>query len=188
MHERVPNSVTSADEAKADPGVVAALYLEHADGLRCFVRGLLRDNDLAADVTQMTFVKAVQSCHEVRRDSLKAWLYRVAYHEAMAIRRRQDVDQRAKQKLAWQGSDEGDQPEANLARWEQVQAVRQALDTLPDAQRQVVRMRIYEQKKFADIASELDLPLGTVLTRMQLGLKKLRGQLAALEDDPQSPD
>ncbi len=178
MFERVSHSVTSADEAKADPGVVAALYLEHADGLRCFVQGLLRDNHLAADVTQMTFVKAVQSCSEVRKESLKAWLYRVAYHEAMAIRRRQGVDQRATEKIAREGPKPCDAPDAHLTRWEEVQAVRGALETLPDAQRQVVRMRMYEQKKFSEIAEELQLPLGTVLTRMQLGLKKLRQQLA----------
>jgi DNA-directed RNA polymerase specialized sigma24 family protein len=39
-------------------------------------------------------------------------------------------------------------------------------------------MRIYEQKKFATIAEELGLPLGTVLTRMQSALKKLRQRLS----------
>ena len=41
-------------------------------------------------------------------------------------------------------------------------------------QGQVVRMRIYEEKKFIEIATELGLPLGTVLTRMQLALRKLK--------------
>jgi DNA-directed RNA polymerase specialized sigma24 family protein len=48
---------------------------------------------------------------------------------------------------------------------------------LPPEQRQVVQMRMYEQKKFITISQELGLPLGTVLTRMQAALKKLRGKL-----------
>ncbi len=62
-------------------------------------------------------------------------------------------------------------------RWEIVERVKQALETLPNQQRTVVRMRIYEEKTFAVIADELGIPLGTVLTRMRLAIKKLQKQL-----------
>ena len=48
-------------------------------------------------------------------------------------------------------------------------------------QQTVTRMRIVEQKKFTEIAHELQLPLGTVLTRMRLALEKLRRVLAEKE-------
>ena len=58
-----------------------------------------------------------------------------------------------------------------------MQQVRHAIDELPPEQREIVRLRMVEQKKFAEIAQELKLPLGTVLSRMQLALKKLRRSL-----------
>ena len=51
------------------------------------------------------------------------------------------------------------------------------MKTLPVEQQIVVRMRIDEGKTFAIIASELNVPLGTVLTRMRLAIKKLQAQL-----------
>jgi RNA polymerase sigma-70 factor (ECF subfamily) len=70
--------------------------------------------------------------------------------------------------------------EQRMIRWETVQRVRAAVEQLPDEQREVVRLRMGEQKKFAEIARELRLPLGTVLSRMQLALAKLR---KSLEDE-----
>ena len=56
---------------------------------------------------------------------------------------------------------------------------RAALEKLPVEQREVVLLKISEQKTFAAIAAELSLPLGTVLTRMQLALAKLRRALGS---------
>ena len=64
-------------------------------------------------------------------------------------------------------------------RQEDIELVRKALDELSDVQRQVVEKRIYEGLKFREIAQELDVPLGTVLARMQSSLKKLKPILMA---------
>jgi DNA-directed RNA polymerase specialized sigma24 family protein len=55
--------------------------------------------------------------------------------------------------------------------------VRAALVTLPLEQQQIVQLRIYDERTFADIAAELGIPLGTALTRMRLALEKLRAAL-----------
>ena len=65
---------------------------------------------------------------------------------------------------------------------EDIELVRAALDELSDVQRQVLEKRIYEDKKFREIAEELNVPLGTVLARMQSALKKLKPILAARLD------
>lgn len=156
---------------------MAALYVEHADDLRAFLIGVLRDADLAAEALQATFTKAVESGHTAREETLKGWLFRVAYNEAMAILRRKKVDRKSVHKWAWSQVRRHDSPEENVNRWETVHLIRQALETLPEEQRRVVRLRIYEEKTFAVIAEELELPLGTVLTRMRLALKKLAGHI-----------
>ena len=65
-----------------------------------------------------------------------------------------------------------------LLRLEAVEGIRLALESLPPEQRQVVRMRIYEEKTFATIAKELKIPLGTALGRMRAATTKLRERLA----------
>lgn len=170
-----------AEDRKIDPVVVAALYHEHAGELRRFVLGVLRDHDLTADVLQNTFSKVVEAGHSVRQETFKGWLFRVAFHEAMAVKRRQGVDGRALVRLSWTSNAATQTPEELLCRNETVERVRRALEQLPAEQRQVVSMRIYQQQKFAAIASELGLPLGTVLTRMKLAVGKLRQRLAGEE-------
>ncbi len=71
------------------------------------------------------------------------------------------------------------QPDDRLARSETSEQVRRALAELPADQRQVVEMRIYQDKTFAAIADELSAPLGTVLTRMRLALKRLSRRLGS---------
>jgi RNA polymerase sigma-70 factor, ECF subfamily len=178
-----PNKQTSrkespSDKGPLDPSIVAALYLEHGEELRRFLLGILRDPALTADVLQATFVKMAQRGHETRNDSRKAWLFRVAYHEAMAVRRREGVGDKILRRVAWNTKSTTDAADEPLLRWETVQNVREALETLPPEQRQVVRMRIYEEKTFATIASELDIPLGTALGRMRTALIKLKSRLA----------
>jgi len=180
--------VPSGDEGPLDPSVVAALYLEHGEELRRFLLGILRDAQLTSDVLQATFVKMVQRGHETREESRKAWLFRVAYHEAMAYRRREGVGDKVLRRVAWHSNGVAGPADEPLLRLEAVQSVREALEELPPEQRQVVRMRIYEEKTFATIAKELKIPLGTALGRMRAATIKLRARLTArtAEDDEES--
>jgi RNA polymerase sigma-70 factor (ECF subfamily) len=175
--QRAGAALESADGQRIDPALVASLYVKHGEELRLFVLGVLRDADLATDVLQATFAKAVEVGHTAREETLKGWLFRVAFHEALALRRKQAVRDKANRRLAVEEGDRTETPLELACRWETVAIVRKALDQLPTEQRQVVQMRVYDQKKFITIAEELGLPLGTVLTRMQAGLKKLRRHL-----------
>ena len=141
---------------------------------------------LTADVLQATFVKMSQRGHETREESRKSWLFRVAYHEAMAYRRREGVGDKILRRVAWHSNGSAGPSDEPLLRLEAVQSVRDAMDQLPPDQRQVVRMRIYEEKTFAVIAKELKIPLGTALGRMRAAMIKLRARLA--EEGTDSPD
>ena len=169
--------MTPADESRIEPAVVAELYAKHQAELRSFLVGVLRDSHLANDALQATFAKVVEVGHTAVKESLKGWLFRVALNEALAIRRRQQTRDRLIQQVAWSRPRVSDSPVENVARSETIDVVRAALDELPAEQRQVVCMRIYEEKTFAKIAEELALPLGTVLSRMQLAIRKLRVKL-----------
>jgi RNA polymerase sigma-70 factor (ECF subfamily) len=160
-----------------DPALTASLYHEHGPELKRFVLGVVRDPDLADDVMQATFIKAIE--RGWRAGSLRPWLFRVALNEALAARRKAAIDERSREWLALSWAPLAERPVDGLIREETVRAVRAGLAGLPPEQHRVVRARIYEEKTFAEIAAELGLPLGTVLTRMRLALGRLRRSLDA---------
>lgn len=137
-----------ADESRLDPAVVAELYRKHQAQLRSFLIGVLRDWHLANDALQATFAKVVEVGHTAMKESLKGWLFRVALNEALAIRRRQQTRDRALERVAWTLPESSESPDESVVRSETVSVVRAALDSL-----------------------------GTVLSRMQLAIKKLRKRL-----------
>lgn len=172
-----PDDGSTAGRGTIDASLVAALFVDHGTELRRFVLGVVRNPDTAGDVLQATFAKAIELGHTARSESLKGWLFRVAYHEALTLRRRQTTRDQAHRRLAPLRQHTGERPEESLIRGETVEAVRRALSTLPAEQRRVVWARMYEDKTFAEIAADDGLPLGTVLTRMRLALEKLRRRL-----------
>lgn len=170
----------SADKS-VDPVRLAAVYAEHGTGLRRLAFGVLHDWQAAEDVVQAAFAKAAQSAGDVRPEAIKSWLHRVAFHEAITWKRRLGVDRKAVQQLGPITAQASETPEESFIRRETVERVRQAMQDLSPRQRQVIRARIYEGKTFAQIADEMDAPLGTVLTHMRRGLEKLREALQRKE-------
>ena len=181
---RREHPLTLADDRRIAPERIAELHAECGDELRRLALGVLHDAHLAADVVQATFAKAIDQGHTVE-ESLKGWLFRVALNEALALRRRQGVQARALDKLAWwrRESENHDEPCDIASRREEIDRAKRAMESLPNEQRQVVYMRLYEQKTFAVIAGELDVPLGTVLWRMQAALKRLRERLRTGDEE-----
>lgn len=177
---------TSPPDNPLDQFQVQAIYDEFADGLKRFLLGVLKDPAAAEDACQLTLVRLIEKGHLVQQQaSIKAWLYQVAFNEAMLVKRRQSTGLRHQESMAWyfqlrdQDRWDGLAENTGLIKQENVDQVRAALDKLSDVQREVVRMRVYDGKKFREIAEELGIPLATVLTRMQSSLQKLKLILGA---------
>lgn len=157
---------------------VRALYEVHGRDLLTFLIGVLRDQDAAWDVSQITFQRLLEVGHLARHETVRGWLFKVAFHEAMAFRRKQSRSERIQRELTV-GLSEGrgvdfQSAMQSLVREEEVARLRALMQQLPDEQQFVVRQRIQEEKTFAVIAEELQVPLGTVLTRMRLAIQKLQ--------------
>ena len=167
----------SPDASQLDRSIVEALYQEHGDELRRLLLGILRDPQLAADVLQITFTKVLTQGHTSQEETRKAWLFRVGYHEALALLRRRNTGDKVVRKLAWSPTKDFDDADSGLIRGEVVESVRQVIATLPPDQAEVVRLRIYEEKTFAQIAAQLNIPLGTALGRMRAAIEKMRTRL-----------
>jgi RNA polymerase sigma-70 factor (ECF subfamily) len=154
----------------------AELFGRHQGELRQFLLGLLRNGAEADDVLQEVFLRLVETWGSIELGTVRGWLFTVAYHQALALRRRRNLHDSALEKLRTRPTWEGDPPstaDEQAMRREVAGAVRLAVQSLPPAQREVIERRMYKNQRFATIAAELGCPLGTVLTRMRLAVKKL---------------
>lgn len=169
---------------------------EHAwrklvDGYSGRVYGLLyrqcRDGELAEEITQATFVKVVAKLGDYEDlGRFESWLFRIAINrlrDEMRRRGRQaspvDFAANPPESIGYNAGDEADAaPETPLVRGEQHQALREAVDQLPEADRQLLEMRYTAEMSYQQIADALAQPLGTVLARGHRALKKLRTMLA----------
>ncbi len=181
----VPPTEAAAPEHESQvltPEQVEKIHVQHSRDLLAFLIGVLRDHELAQDALQQTFQKVAESGGSAREDTLRGWLFQVAYREAMQLRRRQQQDARHLRAFAAMAS-----PEERLATdefvrdelvtEEEIERLRRAIETLPLGQRQVVQRRIQNEETFAEIAASMNIPLGTALTRMRTAIEKLRKQL-----------
>lgn len=167
-------------ESKLAREQVAALYESHASGVRRFLLGVLRDQDQVDEALQQTFVQVMEKGHTADDDTMKGWIYKVAFNQAMALRRRVSAGGKALDQLVLDpvllrgvmtsSGAAGEQ----LHDAETLQRAQTAVQELPAAQREVLRLRFSESKTFAQIAAQLGIPLGTALTRTRLALEKLR--------------
>lgn len=154
---------------------VRALHALHGRDLLVFLTGVLRSGDAAQDVCQATFQRLLEAGHDARQETIRGWLFKVGFHEAMAYRRKESQRDRLHRQSAVKTDHvEVELPLHSLVRMEEIEKLRRLIRELPVEQQVVVRQRIHEEKTFAEIADELNVPLGTVLTRMRLAVQKLQ--------------
>lgn len=150
--------------------------------------GVLRDRAGVDDALQATFGKLLTRGHTADRDRIRSWLFRVAYNEAMLWRRSEAGRREKTEQAAWSLTQGRPTPEPEglerLTHRESLERTRQALQELPTVTREILRLRIYEERKFREIAEELNLPLGTVLSKAHTALQKLKLILVAEWGDP----
>jgi RNA polymerase sigma-70 factor, ECF subfamily len=151
-----------------------ALFERYEASLFQFLFGILKDHHGAEDALQETFVRALSRLDGVDPDHLRGWLFTVAYHEALLLRRRQKTRAADPLPAPDDFADDGPDPYEEVARADQARHLQHLIGRLPAAQQEVIRQRVYEGKRFRDIAHSLDCPLNTALARMHEGLKRLR--------------
>jgi RNA polymerase sigma-70 factor (ECF subfamily) len=157
-----------------DERALDSIFARYEVSLFQFLIGVLRDHHQAEDVLQDTFVRALERLEGVDPNHLKGWLFTVAYHQAMLSKRRQKHRLLYSEDPAAAVSDSLPGPSLVAEQREDAQRLRDLLEQLPPGQREVIRQRVYEGKRFREIAATLGCPLNTALARMHEGLKRLR--------------
>ncbi len=170
---------------RGDRAALAALVERHYDLLFGYVYRLTRgDRSLAQDLTQETFLRTLRGIEGYQYPRpFKPWLYAIATNLARSHYTRADTRRT-------ESADEDRDypvdaaPDAALLARDEAQAVIAALDTLPDHQREVIVLYFYQSLSLQAIAETLAIPLGTVKSRLSIGVGRLRARMKAENDEP----
>src|SRR3954467_14861778 len=175
--------------ASRDETGFADAALAHIDSLYGTALRLTRRAADAEDLVQDTYLKAFRASHQFEPGTnLKAWLFTILHNTYRNARRHDgrspvDVDSEAVERAADDGP--GVQtPEQILTRATLDADLQAALDALPEAFRQAVWLRDVEELTYAEIAGVLDVPIGTVMSRISRGRRALFAHLAAARGGP----
>ncbi len=166
-----------------------ALYRQTQAGIYTFIRSQVRQLELAADLTQDTFVRAWESLARLRKPgAFRGWLHRIAANlvrdEVKSGRARLEVSEAS---LAAGGEDPprleesaggGEQPEQQLLSGEMSREVWAALEELSAEQRAAVVMHHMEGMSVAEIAEAMGVRPGTIMSRLARAREALRTRLS----------
>ena len=134
-----------------------------------FILRMIGDRDEAMDLCQDCFMKAYRELRTLKdRDRFSSWLYRIA-HNTCQSRIRKNYGK------TWVELDP-DRGAPNPP-MENRLAVQKALDHLPEDQREVVVLKVFQSLKFEEIAAIQGAPVSTVKSRLYMGFEKLRSIL-----------
>jgi len=168
--------------AHGDHDALAELYDRHARPVYSLALRILQDSADAEDVVQEAFAQAwtQASRYDVQRGAVAAWLLTLTRSRAIDRLRskRARPDRSAGENTIADVADAAATPDVQLLSAEQVDRVRVALRDLPALQRVTLELAYYEGLSHAEIAEQMEQPLGTVKTRIRQGMIRLREALA----------
>lgn len=171
-----------------DVRALEALYNRYSRPVFSLGLKILGDREVVEEVVQEVFLRLWTRAYgyDPQRGKLLSWLLTITHHRAIdELRRRRGQPESDGLQEQTATADERDaDPSQSYARVEEQEAVQRALRALPENQRRPIEMAYYGGLTQVEIAQALQEPLGTVKTRMRLGMQKLR-LLLADQNEPQ---
>jgi RNA polymerase sigma-70 factor (ECF subfamily) len=180
-------ALLSAYRDSADRAAFSELVRRYERELYSYLRRYLGDAPMAEDAFQATFLQVHLKCDQFEEGrKFRPWLYTIATHQAIDAQRRNkrhknvSLDRNARS----EGADDVGSlidlltskepaPEARIESAAQREWIREAVDSLPDGLRQAVQLVYYQGLKYREAADALDIPVGTVKSRLHSAILKL---------------
>jgi len=196
------SDATRSEVPKLSEEQFASWHNQFGSDLRVFLCGVLKNPEAAEEALQRTWVKLWEGGTAVEPEKIRSWLFQVGFREALQIRRSQQLQKRKlsewfswksaqgvfdRQSIRgsrWHEDTKGVElttrpaAEESLVQREENEALQQAIVQLSVEQQVVLQKRLDGEQTFQQIADELQVPLGTVLTRMRLALARLKKSLS----------
>ena len=180
--QAVSDQVLLNQYLSGDRGAISQLIDRHSNRVRDYIRMMVKDHDLADDILQETFIKAVQVIDDGRyADTGKflSWMLRIAHNKVIDYFRSQKSAKTVNESesgynvlgtLRFADSSVEDR----LISEQIALDVRRLVDHLPQEQREVVMLRYYSGLRFQEIAEQTNVSINTALGRMRYALINLR--------------
>lgn len=165
---------------QGDEPAVAALYDRYGGIVYGLAYRITGEGSLAEDVVQEAFVSVWKQCgrFDPARGQVRSWLLTIVHHKAVdAVRRRSGRSERALPEGPEEFIATDGRPEQLAEMTMDAAAVREAVRLIPEEQRQTVTMAYFEGLTHVEIAERMQVPLGTVKSRLRIGLEKMREYL-----------
>ena len=183
-----PDAAMVAAVLEGDPEAYRVLVERYERRIYHVVYGMVRSSEDAHDLAQDAFIKAFQNLHRFRLESkFYTWLCRIAMNVTIDHLRKQKHRRHSEFDDSRSGGVGGqvvrlhsapDDPAANVAQSQMYKTIMDAVDTLPDDQKQVLILRELEEMPYKEIAEILGIPEGTVMSRLYYARRRLQDLLA----------
>jgi RNA polymerase sigma-70 factor (ECF subfamily) len=194
-HDGLDDRALIARVTEGDGAALEALYGRYGSACYGLARRILSDEQLAQDVVQEVFLTVWRDAHRFdgSRGGFSSWLLSMTHHKSVDAVRREENHRKRRSAAEILDDRPSDHPQVDDEVWSGIrrERVRTALQTLPEAQREALVLAYFGGYTQREIAGLTSTPLGTVKTRMLMGMRRLKDgldgvQTTAPDDDPTS--
>lgn len=180
---------------RGDQDALGTLYERYSRAIYSFSLRIVGDAQVAEEILQEVFVRVWQQggSFQAARGSLITWLLSITHNLSIdEVRRRkrrpQKADAEEPETILASLPDEGSDVEEEVWLSSLRVSIQDALQQLPAAQREAIELAYFQGLTQREIAEVLGEPLGTIKTRMRLGMLKLREQLGPVVSEQAEPN
>ena len=180
--EQLMARIQSRDEA-----ALAAMYRRHTPILRTVISRVVHNEADVDDLLQEVFLELWNRAesYDETKGKVLGWLVTLARRRAIDRVRRRQAYARAEERLRLKTESEppvarfhGVEDDVNAS--DRAEVFQRLLATLPDAQREALHMAYYKGLSQREIAAKTGIPLGTIKTRLELAVRKIRASILSL--------
>lgn len=176
------DQVLLASYLEGDKSAISSLIDRHSRRVRDYIRMMVKDGDIAEDIFQETFIKAVRVIDEGRyadNGKFLSWILRIAHNQVIDYFRAQKQNRQVNESNAGYNVlgtlRFAERTIEDRMVSEQIeQDIRTLVEMLPDEQREVVMLRYFSGLSFKEIAEQTNVSINTALGRMRYALINLR--------------
>lgn len=181
QYELIPDSVLVNQYVKGDENALEILIYRHKQKIYSFIYSKVFDKDVAEDIFQDTFIKVIRTLKRGNYNEegkFLPWVMRISHNLVIDYFRKTNrmpkFDNTDEFNIFSVLSDSALNAESSIIKDQVETDVRRLVDELPDDQKEVLLMRIYEDLSFKEISDKTGVSINTALGRMRYALINLR--------------
>ena len=175
----MPESNIETSGIKSNEQIINELIKDYKDMVFNLLYRMTYSYDDAMELTQETFMKAFQALPRFRfESSLKTWIYKIAFNLALNYKRKWKLFQKKETEVDIELKDKDCSPEEHTSDYQLSEHIQEAINKLPKDQKAMILLREIEELSYEEIAQILNLPLGTVKSRLARARCDLKSSLS----------